>query len=150
MRGPVGAKVVAWEITTTGITETAPGRGCAVGDFNNDGTLDVVVNCVNDVPQLLRCELSSGNHWIQIKCAVKSNRSGIGARVYCITEKHRQMDEVRSGGSYISQNDLRIHFGLGAADRAGIEVHWPSGIVDRLPGLTANRIYTVVEGKGLP
>ena len=82
MRGPVGDKVVAWEITTTGITETAPGRGCAVGDFNDDGTLDVVVNCVNDVPQLLRCELSSGNHWIKIKCAsVKSNRSGIGARV---------------------------------------------------------------------
>ena len=59
------------------------------------------------------------------------------------------MDEVRSGGSYISQNDLRLHFGLAEADKADIEVHWPSGIVDKLPELASNRIYTVVEGKGL-
>ena len=62
---------------------------------------------------------------------VKSNRSGIGARVYCTTGEHRQMDEVRSGGSYLSQSDFRVHFGLGKADRAEIEVRWPSGVVDR-------------------
>jgi hypothetical protein len=59
------------------------------------------------------------------------------------------MDEVRSGGSYISQNDLRVHFGLAKADKADIEIHWPSGLVDTLPGLAANRIYTVVEGEGV-
>ena len=82
----------------------------------------------------------------------KSNRSGIGARVYCTTEEdgkpHRQMDEVRSGGSYISQSDLRVHFGLGAAATADLEMHWPSGTVDRLTGLSPDRIVTVVEGLG--
>jgi hypothetical protein len=131
-----------------GITETAPGRGCAVGDFNNDGTLDVVVNCVNDVPQLLRCESTLNNNWIKIKCiGVKSNRTGIGARVYCTTGKHRQMDEVRSGGSYISQNDFRIHFGLATAEKADIEVEWPSGVIDKCT-LAANRVHTIVEGTG--
>jgi enediyne biosynthesis protein E4 len=133
-----------------GIVEKVSGRGCATGDFDNDGDLDVVVNCVNDVPQLLRCDSSTGNSWIKIKCVgVKSNRSAIGARVYCVTGKRRQMDEVRSGGSYISQNDLRVHFGLAKAETADVEVHWPSGVVDQLPGLAANKIYRVVEGKGV-
>jgi hypothetical protein len=134
----------------SGILETVPGRGCAAGDFDNDGDIDIVVNCVNDVPQLLRCDSALKNNWIKIKCiGSKSNRTGIGARVYCSSGKRRQMDEVRSGGSYISQNDLRLHFGLAEADKADLEVHWPSGIVDKLPALTSNRIYTVVEGKGL-
>jgi hypothetical protein len=133
-----------------GILEKAAGRGCASGDFDNDGDLDVVVNCVNQEPQLLRCESSNGNTWIKIKCiGVKSNRSGIGARVYCSTGTRKQFEEVRSGGSYISQNDLRIHFGLAKATAADIEIHWPSGVIDKLPGLAANRIYTALEGKGL-
>lgn len=134
----------------SGVTETVPGRGCAVGDFNNDGTLDVVVNCVNDVPQLLRSETTLKNNWIKIKCiGTKSNRTAIGARVYCTTGKHRQMDEVRSGGSYISQNDLRLHFGLASADTADLEIRWPSGAVEKFAALAANKIHTVVEGKGL-
>jgi hypothetical protein len=133
-----------------GIVEKVSGRGCAVGDFDNDGDLDVVVNCVNDVPQLLRCDSSTGNKWIKLKCiGTKSNRSAIGARVYCVTGKRKQMDEVRSGGSYISQNDLRVHFGLGKAESADVEVRWPSGVIDKLPGLGVNKIYTVVEGKGI-
>jgi hypothetical protein len=133
-----------------GILEKVSGRGCATGDFDNDGDVDVVVNCVNDVPQLLRCDTTLRNTWIKIKCiGTKSNRSAIGARVYCVTGKRKQMDEVRSGGSYISQNDLRIHFGLAKAETADIEIHWPSGLVDKLPALGANRIYTVVEGKGV-
>ena len=78
---------------------------------------------------------------------VKSNRSGIGARVFCAGEGgHRQMNEVRSGGSYISQSDLRLHFGLGSATKADIEVHWPSGQVDKLPGVAADQVITVTEG----
>ncbi len=134
-----------------GILEQVPGRGCAVGDFDNNGSLDVLVNCVNDVPQLLRCRNTLPNHWIKIKAiGVKSNRTGIGAKVYCTSmlagKAHRQMDEVRSGGSYISQGDFRIHFGLGAAVTADIEVHWPSGVVDRLKGVKADRVVVVKEG----
>ncbi len=134
-----------------GILEMVPGRGCAFGDFDNDGDIDVLVNCMNDVPQLLRCDQSTRGNWIKIKTVgVKSNRSGIGAKISCTTAAtHRQMDEVRSGGSYISQNDLRIHFGLGAADSADIEIRWPSGLTDRLAGVKANQIITVVEGKGI-
>jgi hypothetical protein len=130
-----------------GMLEKVPGRGCAIGDFNNDGTLDVLVNCVNDVPQLLRCESALKNNWIRIKTVgVKSNRSGIGARIYCTTGSHRQMDEVRSGSSYISQSDLRVHFGLGTADKADIEIRWPSGAVDKLTGVKANQVLVVKEG----
>ena len=136
-----------------GVTEKVTGRGMAIGDFDNDGDLDVLVNCINDVPQLLRCDSRSGNNWVKIKAiGTKSNRSGIGTRVICTTTgsggEHRQMDEVRSGGSYLSQSDLRVHFGLAAAKTADIEIRWPSGIVDRLSGVEVNRIITVVEGSG--
>ena len=132
-----------------GIAEKVAGRGCAFGDFDNDGDIDVLVNCINDVPQLLRCDQSTKNNWVKIKTVgVKSNRSGIGSRVYCATEGgRRQMDEVRSGGSYISQSDLRVHFGIGKAASAEIEVRWPSGIVDRFRA-PANKVITVTEGKG--
>ena len=135
-----------------GILEPVPGRGMAVGDFDNDGDLDLLVNCVNDVPQLLRCDSQTGNNWIKVKAVgTKSNRSAIGARVYCTTirdgKPHRQMDEVRSGGSYISQSDLRIHFGLGAAADADLEIRWPSGAVDHHKAVRANQILTVTEGK---
>ena len=133
-----------------GILEQVSGRGCAVGDFNNDGNLDVAVNCVNDFPQLLWCDSKLNNNWIKIKTiGVKSNRSGIGARIYCTPEGGRkQMDEVRSGGSYISQNDLRVHFGLGGAKVADIEIRWPSGAVDTFRADKVNRILIVKEGTG--
>ena len=135
-----------------GINEKVTGRGMAVGDFDNDGDLDLLVNCINDAPQLLRCDSTAKNNWLKVKTVgVKSNRTGIGARVYCTTadggKPHRQMDEVRSGGSYLSQSDLRVHFGLGTAETADLEIHWPSGIVDKLPRVKANRIITAVEGK---
>jgi len=77
----------------------------------------------------------------------KSNRSGIGARVRCTTPNHRQIDEVRSGSSFFSQNDLRIHFGLGKSDRADIEISWPSGQVDHFSNLAANQIVKIREGQ---
>jgi enediyne biosynthesis protein E4 len=133
-----------------GITEMVPGRGCAFGDFDNDGDVDVLVNCVNDVPQLLRCDSTLHRSWIKIKLiGVKSNRSAIGARVYCRTEGHAQMQEVRSGGSYISQSDFRLHFGLAAAKQCSLEIRWPTGKVERIPNAPVNRIVTIVEGKGI-
>ena len=135
------------EAAGPGIAEKVPGRGCAVGDFNNDGLLDVLVSCINDVPQLLRCDSNLKNNWIGIKTVgTRSNRSGIGARIYCSTGTHRQMDEVRSGSSYLSQSDLRVHFGLGSARTADLEIRWPSGVVDKLAGVGANRILIVKEG----
>ena len=132
-----------------GILETVSGRGMAIGDFNNDGVLDIAVNCVNDYPQLIVGDSTLKNNWLLVKTVgTKSNRSGIGARVFCTPEGgRRQMDEVRSGGSYISQSDLRIHFGLAQAATAAIEVHWPSGQVDRVPSVKANQIITVTETK---
>ena len=130
-----------------GILEPVAARGCALGDFDNDGDLDVLVNCINDVPQLLRCDQTDGNHWVKLKLiGTKSNRSAIGARVYCTSGSHRQMDEVRSGGSYISQSDFRIHFGLGKAESAEIEIRWPSGAVDKFTA-KSGRILTIREGQ---
>lgn len=123
-------------------------RGCAFGDFDNDGLIDVLVNPVNATPQLLHCVSRTGNNWITLKLVgSKSNRSAIGARVYCFTGDHRQIDEVRSGGSFYSQNDLRIHFGLGKVSRIDkLEVHWPSSQVDHFADIPANQILKVVEG----
>ena len=140
-----------------GISTPAPARGCAFGDFDNDGDIDVVVNCVNDVPQLIRCDSITGNHWIKVRTiGTKSNRSGIGARIKCVVripgaEKPvEQVDEVRSGGSYFSQNDLRVHFGLGKAMKVDLlEIRWPSGHVDEFKQIDVDRLLYVKEGQGI-
>src|SRR5581483_10391596 len=145
------------EMAGPGISTPSAARGCAFGDFDNDGDLDVVVNNVNGPPQLLRCDSKSGNNWIKVKTiGVKSNRSGIGARVTCVAtvagegRPHRQMDEVRSGGSYFSQSDLRLHFGLGKAERVNLlEIRWPSGQVDTVKDVPANHLVFVKEGQGI-
>ena len=140
-----------------GISVPVAGRGCAFGDFDNDGDLDVVVNTVNDFPQLLRCDSTTNNNWIKVKTiGTKSNRSGIGARIKCIThlqgEKapHPQIDEVRSGGGYFSQNDLRVHFGIGKAEKVErLEIRWPSGLVETLKDIKPNQMIFVKEGEGI-
>src|SRR5229473_543210 len=140
-----------------GISAPVAARGCAFGDFDNDGELDVVVNTVNDFPQLLRCDSRTANNWIKIKTiGTKSNRSGIGARIKCVThlpgEKslHPQIDEVRSGGGYFSQNDLRVHFGIGKAENVELlEIRWPSGLVETLRDIKPNQVIFVKEGEGI-
>jgi hypothetical protein len=136
-----------------GITTPAAGRGCAFGDYDNDGVLDVVVNCVNSFPQLLRCDSTTNRNWIKIRTVgTKSNRTGIGAKISVTTstadgKPFTQIDEVRSGGSYYSQNDLRIHFGLDHSAKAdSIEIKWPSGTTDKLTDLAANHLYVIQEG----
>jgi len=134
------------------ILEPNSSRGCAFGDLDNDGDIDIVINPVNSYPELLRCDLSSQNNWIKIRAmGTKSNRSGIGARIECVTEGHHpQIDEVRSGGSYYSQNDLRVHFGLGKAQKVKtIEVRWPSGQVDTLSDVAVNQLIYIKEGAGI-
>ena len=147
---------VSW-LAGPGISEPVASRGCAFGDFDNDGDLDVVVNTVNDVPQLLRCDSRSANKWIKVRTiGAKSNRSGIGARLKCVTQiagepkPHEQIDEVRSGGGYFSQSDLRVHFGLGKADKVTLlEIRWPSGQVDSVKDVRPNQVIFVREGEGI-
>jgi hypothetical protein len=133
------------------LIEPTAGRGCAFGDYDNDGDLDVVINPVNDVPALLRCDAKTGNNWVAVRTiGVKSNRSGIGAVVKVISDDRAQMAEVRSGGSYYSQNDLRVHFGLGKATKIKtIEVRWPSGAVDKINDLNVNQSVQIKEGAGI-
>ena len=133
------------------VTELTQARGCAFGDYDNDGDIDILINPVNAVPQLLRCDSKNQNNWITIKTiGVKSNRDGIGARIKCITGEASQIDEVRSGGSYYSQNDLRVHFGLGKAKKVNaLEIKWPSGQSDVLNDIPANQFIVVKEGAGL-
>jgi hypothetical protein len=140
-----------------GIMVPVASRGAAFGDFDNDGDIDVVVNTVNDFSQLLRCDSRLENNWLKIKTiGTKSNRSGIGTRLRCVThppgetKPHQQIDEVRSGGSYISQNDLRVHFGIGKAERVELlEIRWPSGAVDTLKDVKPNQMIVVKEGEGI-
>ena len=141
----------------SGIMVPVASRGAAFGDFDNDGDIDVVVNTVNDFPQLLRCDSRLENNWLKIKTiGTKSNRSGIGARLRCVThppgesKPHQQIDEVRSGGSYISQNDMRVHFGIGKAEKVELlEIRWPSGAVDTLKDVKPNQMIVIKEGEGI-
>jgi len=133
-----------------GITTPTSARGLAVGDLWNDGQLSVVINNIYAKPSLLVNTVRSRNHWIAFKTiGTRANRDGIGAKITLKIGKRILVDEVRSGSSYISQNDLRVHFGLGAMDKVEtVQVRWPSGLVEHFDRLAVDTIHTLKEGTG--
>ena len=126
-------------------------RGLAVGDLFNDGQVDVVVNNLDGAPMVLRNHGLPENHWISFELAgTKSNRLAIGARLKLVAGGVTQSEEIHSGASYLSQNDLRVHFGLGKATKIdSLEVRWPSGQVETIKDLAADKFYGVLEGQGV-
>lgn len=136
----------------SGLAEVSVGRGAAFGDLFNDGKIDVVINNVDGVPVLLRNIDPDHNHWVELKLTggAKSPHDAVGATVYLTAGGIRQRGDVLSGGSYLSSNDMRVHFGLGDAAKVdAVEIHWPSGTTEKLSLPAVDRIFTVEEGKGI-
>src|SRR2546422_6373415 len=133
-----------------GINVTSSARGLAVGDLWNDGQLSVLINNVYAMPSLLVNSVHSGDHWIAFKTVgTRSNRDGIGARISVKNGERTLVDEVRSGSSYISQNDMRVHFGLGVRAKIdSVQIRWPSGLVEHFDNLSADTTHTLKEGSG--
>lgn len=141
----------AGDLAGPALREPRVSRGLAVADLFNDGNVDLVIENLDGAPTLLRNRGVSGNHWVSFELGgTKSNRLAIGARVTLRAGGMMQMDEVRSGGSYLSQNDLRVHFGLAKAAKIDkVEIRWPSGRVEEFHDLAADRFYSVLEGAGI-
>jgi hypothetical protein len=133
------------------IREPRVGRGLATADLDNDGNVDVVVENLDGSPTILHNQGVPGTHWVSFELGgTKSNRLGIGARITLTSDGVTQMDEVRSGGSYLSQNDLRVHFGLGKSQKIEkVEIRWPSGHIDNLSNVRPDQFYSLLEGSGL-
>jgi hypothetical protein len=124
--------------------------GCAFGDFDNDGDVDILIVNLNEPPSLLRNDMRGNHHWLKIKLiGTKSNRSAIGARVLLRYAAKKQTQEVMSQSSFYSSNDPRLHFGLGAETSADIEVRWPSGLEEKFKAVAADQFITVKEGSGM-
>ena len=130
-----------------GILERHAARGVAFGDYDNDGSVEILVNNQNEMPSLLKCERKPAGNWVILALqGTISNRSAIGARVRLTAGARTQTDEVRSGGSYLSQNDLRLHFGLGTASKIDrVDIDWPGGVHQVERHLEVNRIVTIRE-----
>lgn len=139
------------DLAGTALKVPRTGRGLAVGDLFNDGKQELVVENIEGQPTILRPEGGPDNHWISFELGgTKSNKLGLNAQIRVTAEDLVQTDEVRSGGSYLSQNDLRLHFGLGNHRQAdSVVVSWPSGTIDRLTNLSADHFYCVEEGLGI-
>jgi enediyne biosynthesis protein E4 len=135
-----------------GISARASSRGLAIGDLWNDGRVSAVITNLNAVPSLLVNQVRSANHWIGIRTVgTKSNRDGIGARISVTAGTRTLVDEVRSGSSYNSSSDMRVHFGLGSATTMNsVQIRWPSGLQEHFDNLPADSIHTLKEGSGTP
>ncbi|HEX3470113.1 MAG TPA: CRTAC1 family protein [Silvibacterium sp.] len=150
----VGGKkfVLVPPVKDTGLAIVTPGRGAAFGDLFNDGKIDVVINSLDTTPVLLRNVSHDNHHWVELKLVggPKSPRDAIGSAVYLTANNIRQRGDVLSGGSYMSSNDQRLHFGLGDATTVDeVEIHWPSGSIEKVKLPSVDRIFTVEEGKGI-
>ena len=133
-----------------GISARHTSRGCAFGDFDNDGDMDVLIMNMNEPPSLLRNDAPAGNHWLKVRLeGTKSNRSAIGARVLVHYGGKVQAQSVTSQSSYLSSNDPRLHFGLGTAVTADVQIFWPTGKSETYPRLTAGQLVTIREGEGI-
>ena len=131
-----------------GISTTHSSRGLAIGDLDNDGELEIVIVNMGEGPSLLKNVAPHTGNALMVR-ALTSGRDAIGARITLTAGGHKQIDEVRSGGSFISQSDFRVHFGLGKAAAADISVRWPDGKSENFTGVAAGQIVTIEEGKGI-
>ena len=133
-----------------GIAEAHSSRGVAFGDFDNDGDIDILVMNMNEPPSLLRNDPTGGNHWLKVLLqGVASNRSAIGAQVIAAYGERKQAQAVLAQSSYLSVNDRRLHFGLGSATFADLEIRWPNGGIEKLARVPADRLVVVREGTGI-
>jgi enediyne biosynthesis protein E4 len=136
----------------TGLARTVVARGAAFGDLFNDGRIDAVINNVDGPPLLLRNVVADGDHWVELKLVggAGAPRDAVGATVYLTAGGQRQRRDVLSGGSYLSSNEMRLHFGLGAATvMDGVEIHWPNGKSERVKLHAVDREYVLMEGEGV-
>ena len=132
------------------ISERYVSRGAAFGDFDNDGDIDILVMNRNDPPSLLRNDAPAGNHWLKVRLeGTKSNRSAIGSRVLVRYGEKLQAQCVTSQASFLSSNDPRLHFGLGSATVADVQVHWPTGLSEKFSNIAADQLVTIREGQGV-
>jgi hypothetical protein len=135
----------------TGLADVIPARGAAFGDLFNDGKVDVVINCLDHTPVLLRNVNNDRNHWVGLMLVggAKSPRDAVGATVYVTAGGLRQRGDVMSGGSFESSNDFRLHYGLGASTTVDkVEIRWPDGKQETLTLPDVDRYFTIEEGKG--
>ena len=133
-----------------GILQARSSRGLAAGDLDNDGDVDLVVVNIDDTPSILRNDGGNARSWLTVKLrGTASNRLGLGARIIATTPELRQIAEATTSGSIYSASDSRVHFGLGAATQADLEIRWPSGKVQTLRGIPVNQIVVVDEAQGI-
>jgi hypothetical protein len=134
----------------SGVSAQHSSRGCAFGDFDNDGDVDVLVMNMNEPPSLLRNDVTGGGHWLKVQLeGVQSNRSAIGARVVARYGERTQAQEVTAQSSFYSVNDRRLHFGLGAATSAELTIRWPNGATEKVSAVEADHLVVIREGAGI-
>ena len=133
-----------------GVSAAHSSRGCAFGDFDNDGDVDILIVNMNEPPSLLRNDLKGTANWIKVKLeGTKSNRSAIGARIVARYGGKTQAQALLSQSSFFSCNDPRLHFGLGSANAVDLDVYWPNGLHETYKKVSSNRLVTIREGTGI-